>query len=152
MLTLGTATLLTLIFITIAIMHDEHTVSPKQNGWPTRRAIMNASLTRLLANGMLVVTGSADPISELRTAVPKLRQCVAEAFDEHVPACLQGAAGLAAASWLVLTDVRTWLWPPDLLFDDLLLDVVMRRLKPAVRRDQCSRHDRPEHARRSAEA
>lgn len=104
---------------------------------------MSKSAQNILENTLLLLmTGS--PLASVRSAMEDLSKCVASSYDEDVVACVDGPARSVAASWLVLTDYRTWLWPPDEdLADDVHLDVLIRRLKPDVRRDQCSKSDKP---------
>lgn len=110
----------------------------------TRWQVMTTSAGKLFESGVVLLFTGA-PILEIRRGLSELTECVAQAYDEDVMACLEGPARNAAANWLVLTDYRTWLWPPDAdHVEQVHLDVVMRRLRPTVRDDQCQQKDKPQ--------
>lgn len=108
-----------------------------------RWKIMTDSFKKVVENGpLLLLTGS--PWSAVRDGYASLQECVAYVFDEQIQNCVRTPAQTVAAALVVLTDYRTWLWPPDaVLADQVQWDVLARRLKPAVREDQCGHEDKP---------
>lgn len=108
-----------------------------------RWQVMRESASKVMQNGpLLLLTGS--PLLALREGYASLQQCVSHVFDEHIQTCVRTPAEAVAAALVVLTDYRTWLWPPDaVLADQVQWDVLARRLKPAVREDQCGHADKP---------
>lgn len=111
-----------------------------------RWKILSMSIGGIIENGLLwLMFGS--PISSVRHGMKGLKECVAEVYEEHVINCVDSPDKVVAAHFLILTDYRTWIWPPDMEeVDDnsMLLDVISRRLKPTVRDDQCDEKSKPE--------
>lgn len=117
--------------------------STKKSG--VRRRILTGQMGTIFGNGLLVLFTGA-PIKTVRTAMSELRDCVSKSYDETMQMCVLDAGHAVAAGLLVLSDWRTWLWPPDAEvfdIDDVVADVISRRLRPRVREDQCGRSEKP---------
>lgn len=164
-----TALLLALTIICLVACATADKNSHRQRKAPrgsVRWRVMSHSALSMFENGLLLLMTGA-PLQSLRAGFAELRQCMSSAYDEQVVQCVSDPARSAAASWFVLTDVRTWVWPPDddddsvdsdgkrndggrnddhghdAVVDEVMLDVLTRRLRPAVRDDQCGNADRP---------
>lgn len=109
----------------------------------SRWKILSKSVGDIFENGLLLLmTGS--PVMSVKSAMSELQECVGKVYDEQVVNCVDGPASTIAASLLVLSDYRTWIWPPDVeIAGDVILDVITRRLKPKVRDDQCGEDEKP---------
>lgn len=112
-------------------------------GESARLEVMTKAVQNIFENGLLLLF-SGSPVASVRNALEELRECVSRSYEEEIGTCVVGPARTVATSWLILTDFRTWLWPPDVdVADEVHLEVLMRRLKPTVRRDQCGKSDKP---------
>lgn len=108
-----------------------------------RWKVMTESAISVFENSLLLLaTGS--PLADIKVAYHQLTRCVSRAYEEHISSCIQSPAHSVVAALFVLTDYHTWLWPPDIdVADNVQSDVLARRLKPAVREDQCGHADKP---------
>lgn len=104
---------------------------------------MKESAKQLALNAMFL-SHTGQPIRELRNGMDDLRECLSHAFDDEAYICFEGTRRKAAAAWLVLTDLRNWVWPQEAEdAEELAFEIVKRRLRATVRGDQCSKDDRP---------
>lgn len=110
----------------------------------TRIDLLESTLTNAVSHAATLLLTDETPFSSVRGALRDMSKCVARSHDEDVPSCVPGPAHWVAAHLLVLTDVRTWVSPPDI--DDeagVVFEVMKRRLAPKVRTDQCGEKERP---------
>lgn len=124
---------------------DKDKDESEQSKPSVRRRILTGQIGTIFGNGMLVLFTGA-PIKTVRTAMSELRECVSKSYDETMQNCVLDPGHAVAAGLLVLSDWRTWIWPPDadvFDIDDVVADVISRRLRPRVREDQCGRSEKP---------